>query len=319
LIEKIKNGLNKRKVKLFLVLLLCSSLAWFISNLGEQYTNNGTFDIYYGSTPDSLLLNSVSKRNIKVRLRASGFQFLMFGFKNKSVAVDLSELENRGSKFFVSPIAYRSQIENQLSKFITVLDMDRDTLFFDFQRLYKKKVPVIANVTIDLEQNYLMDKGYILMPDSITVIGAKKEIDTLKGISTQAMILSHTASDVSKELKLSLPSNLKNTKYSNRSVTLSAKIFRFSEKIFKVPVEVVNVPEGVEIRTFPEMASVLCRGGLNVIKELTVSDFVVAADYLSLRDKSENILELKLVKKPNTPNLVQLKEDKVEFILKRQQ
>ncbi|MBC8769467.1 YbbR-like domain-containing protein [Arenibacter sp. BSSL-BM3] len=318
MIDKIKNGLNKRKVKLFLVFLLCSSLAWFVSNLGEQYTNNATFDIYYGSTPDSLLLNSVSKRNIKVRLRASGFQFLMFGFKNKTVVVDLSELERRGSKYFVSPLTYRSQIENQLSKFITVVDMDRDTLFFNFQKLYRKKVPVIPKVTIDLDQNYLMDKSYTLLPDSITVIGPKKEIDTLKGISTQALVLPHTTTDVSKKLKLDLPGNLKNTKYSERSVTISAKIFRFSEKVFKVPVEVVNVPEGVEIRTFPEMASVLCRGRSSAIKELSVTDFVVTADYSSLRDKSENILELKLAKKPDSLNMVQLRENKVEFILKRQ-
>ena len=318
MIDRIKNGLNKRKVKLFLILLLCSSLAWFVSNLGEQYTNNATFDIKYGSTPDSLLLNSVSKRNIKVRLRASGFQFLMFGFKNKTVVVDLSELEKRGSKYFVSPLSYRSQIENQLSKFITVVDMDRDTLFFNFQKLFRKKVPVIPKVTIDLDQNYLMDKSYTLLPDSITVLGPKKEIDTLKGISTQALVLPHTTTDVSKSLNLVLPAHLKNTKYSDRSVIISAKIFRFSEKIFKVPVEVVNVPEGVEIRTFPEMASVLCRGRSSAIKELMVTDFVVTADYLSLRDKSENILELKLAKKPDSLNVVQLRENKVEFILKRQ-
>ncbi|SMG28029.1 CdaR family protein [Arenibacter troitsensis] len=318
MIEKIKNGLNKRKVKLFLVFLFCSSLAWFISNLGEQYTNNATFDIHYGSTPDSLLLNSVSKSNIKVRLRASGFQFLMFGFKNKTVEVDLSELEKKGPKFFVSPSTYRSQIENQLSKFIRVEDMDKDTLFFNFQRLYKKKVPVIPKVTIDLEQNYLMDKNYSLTPDSITVMGPKKEIDTLTGITTQTLMLPHTTNDISKKLKLNLPANLKNTKYSDHNVTLSAKIFKFSEKVFKVPVEVVNVPEGVGIRTFPEIVSVLCRGRLSSIKELSVTDFVVIADYSNLRDKNENVLDLKLIKKPDSVNVVQLRENKVEFILKRQ-
>ncbi|MCK0191819.1 hypothetical protein [Arenibacter sp. F20364] len=318
MIDKIKKGLNKRKVKLFLVFLLCSSLAWFISNLGEQYTDNTTFDIYYGSTPDSLLLNSVSKRNIKVRLRASGFQFLMFGFKNKTVVVDLSELEKKGSKYFVSPTTYRSQIESQLSKFITVEEMDRDTLFFDFQRLFKKKVPVLPKVTIDLEQNYLMDKSYTLLPDSITVLGPKKEIDTLTGIATQTLVLPRSTSDISKELKLNLPTSLKNTKYSDYSVTLSAKIFKFSERVFEVPVEVINVPEGVGIRTFPEKVSVLSRGRLSTVKELGVSDFVVTADYANLKDKDENVLELKLTKRPDSVAVVQLRENKVEFILKRQ-
>ena len=318
MIDKIKNGLNKRKVKLFLVFLLCSGLAWFVSNLAEQYSSNATFDIYYGNTPDSLLLNSVSKNNIKVRLRASGFQFLMFGFKNKTVEVDLTELEKKGAKYFVSPSTYRSQIENQLSKFIRIEDMDRDTLFFDFQRLYKKKVPVLPKVTIDLEQNYLMDNNYSLLPDSITVMGPKKEIDTLTGLTTEILVLPHTTNDISEQLKLNLPANLKNTKYSHHSITLSAKVFKFSEKVFKVPVVVINVPEGVGIRTFPEIVSVLCRGRLSAIKELAVTDFVVTADYSSLKDKSENVLDLKLTKKPDSVNVVQLRENKVEFILKRQ-
>ncbi len=318
MIDKIKNGLNKRKVKLFLIFLLCSGLAWFVSNLAEQYSSNATFDIDYGSIPDSLLLNGVSKSNIKVRLRASGFQFLMLGFKNKTVEVDLFELEKKGSKYFVSPSVYRSQIENQLSKYIGVEDMDRDTLFFNFQRLFKKKVPVLPKVTIDLEQNYLMDNTYTLLPDSITVMGPKKEIDTLTGLTTQTLVLPHTTSDISKKLKLNLPSDLKNTKYSDHSVILSAKVFKFSERVFKVPVEVVNVPEGVGIRTFPELVSVLCRGRLGAIKELSVTDFVVTADYSGLRNKNENVLDLKLTKKPDSVNVVQLRENKVEFILKRQ-
>lgn len=318
MIDKIKNGLNKRKAKLFLVFLLCSGLAWFVSNLAEQYSSNATFDIHYGSTPDSLLLNSVSKNNVKVRLRASGFQFLMFGFRNRTVEVDLSELEKKGSKYFVSPATYRGQIENQLSKFIRIEDMDGDTLFFDFQRLYKKKVPVLPKVTIDLEQNYLMDNNYSLLPDSITVMGPKMEIDTLTGLATETLVLPHTTSDISKQLKLLLPAHLKNTKYSQHSITLSAKVFKFSEKVFKVPVVVINVPEGVGIRTFPEIVSVLCRGRLSAIKELAATDFVVTADYSSLRDKSENVLDLKLAKKPDSVNVVQLRENKVEFILKRQ-
>ena len=62
----------------------------------------------------------------------------------------------------------------------------------------------------------------------------------------------------------------------------------------------------------------LCRGRLRAIKELAESDFVVTADYSNLRDKNENVLDLKLTKRPDSVNVVQLRENKVEFILKRQ-
>jgi hypothetical protein len=66
------------------------------------------------------------------------------------------------------------------------------------------------------------------------------------------------------------------------------------------------------------MVSVLCRGRLSSIKELSVTDFVVTADYAGIRDQNENVLDLKLTKKPDSVNVVQLRENKVEFILKRQ-
>ncbi len=318
MIDSIKKGINKRKAKLFLVFLLGSSLAWFVGKLGDQYTNSATFDLYYGGTPDSLLLNSVSKKNIKVRLRASGFQFLMFGFKNKTVEVDLSELEQKGSKYFVSPSRYRNQIENQLSKFISIVDMDRDTLFFNFQRLYTKKLPVLSKVTLDLDQHFLMDKEPQLRPDSITVIGPEKEIDTLNSVFTRSLVLQKLNSDVSRDVKLNLPKELKNTKFSHTQVKVSAKVFKFSERVFEVPVEVANVPKGVVVRTFPETVSILCRGRLSHIKELNKTDFAVTADYVNIKENSDNVLELQLTQRPDSITVVQLRTNKVEFILKRQ-
>ncbi|MCM4169744.1 hypothetical protein KCTC52924_03943 [Arenibacter antarcticus] len=318
MIKHIKNGLQKRKVKLFLMFLLGSSLAWFISNLAEQYTNDTTFDLSYTSAPDSLLLKKVSKKNIKVRLRASGFQFLVFGFKNKVVTVDLSNLGKRGRKYYMSPMDYRGQIESQLPNFINIVDMDRDSMFFNFQKLTKKKLAVVSNVNIDFEQHYLLDRDVTLIPDSITVIGPESEVSELKSIPTKKLSFANLTGNFSKTVDLQLPTHLKNTTFSSKKVKVEGEIFKFSERILTIPINVINVPEGVVVRTFPETAEVLCRDRLVNLKKLKSTDFEVSADYAQFEENGDNILELEITKKIESLNVVQLKEDKVEFILMKQ-
>ncbi|GGW43180.1 hypothetical protein [Arenibacter certesii] len=318
MINIIKNVLQKRKVKLFLIFLLGSSLAWFISNLAEQYTNEATFDLHYHSSPDSLLLKKVSKKNIRVRLKASGYQLLVFGFKNKVVNVDLSALRERGRKYYMSPMDYRGQIENELSKYIEILDMDRDTMFFSFQRLVKKKVGVASMVNIDLDQHYLLDKDVKLTPDSITVIGPEIELADLEFIPTKNMTLTKLTGDFSKTVDLELPTDLENTTYSTNQIRVEGEVFKFSERILTVPINVINVPEGVVVRTFPETAEVLCRDRLVNLKKLKENDFEVSADYALFDENDDNILNLEITKKMESINVVRLKEDKVEFILMKQ-
>lgn len=318
MINKIKNGLQKRKVKLFLIFLLGSSLAWFISNLAEQYTSDAKFDLRYNSSPDSLLLKDVSKNDIKVRLRASGYQFLMFGFKNKVVTVNLSALEQRGGKYYMSPADYRTQITNQLSRFIEIVDMDRDTMFFNFQKLITKKVAVVSNINIDLEQHYLLDKDILLIPDSITVTGPEDVIADLQNIPTKKIRFAKLTGKFTKNVALQLPGDLKNTNFSHQSISVEGEVYKFSERILTVPIKVINVPDGVVVRTFPETAEILCRDRLVNLKKLKATEFEVTADYAQAIANGDNILELEITKKIESLNAVRLKEDRVEFILMKQ-
>lgn len=318
MIDNIKNALQKRKVKLFLMFFLGSSLAWFISNLADQYTNDAVFKLSYHSNPDSLLLKKVSKENIRVRLKASGFQFLMFGLKNKRVHVDLSTLEQRGQKYFLSPKAYRGQIENQLSNYMQILDMDQDTMFFNFQKLIKKKVPVASNISIKLEQHHLLDGDMEIIPDSITVIGPENEVKELSNVPTKERSFNNLMGPFTKKVDLKLPAALKNTTFSADQVAVEGEVFRFSERILTVPILIKNVPEGVVVRTFPETAELLCRDRIEVLKELKASDFEVSADYAQFKGEGDNILDLEITKKIDSVNVVRLKEDKVEFILMKQ-
>ncbi len=317
MLKRIKSGLNKRKVKIFLLFLICSGLAWFISKLSDSYTSRTTFDLVYTNVPDSLLLTNASKKYVDVKLKASGFQFLWFNFKNKKVKIDVSAMEYRGSSYFVPQNVYTRQIDRQVGS-MTLLDIDKDTLFFRFSEVYNRKVPVISSASIELVQNYLLQGGVLLQPDSITVRGPKNEIDTIKEVQTLKMVLPEIASDFSKNISLYKPAALKNTTFSENTVRISGKVFLFSEKEIKVPVTVVNLPEETQVKTFPSTVTILCKAQRDALKDLKASDFELIADYASVKDNGNNTMGLQLRKKPKTVFSTRLLEIEVEFILSRE-
>jgi len=297
--------------------LLCSSFAWFLSKLSEPYTSRTTFTVEYKNVPDSLLLTSVSKKNIYVRLKASGFKFLGFSFSRQKVVIDLSSLEKNASSFFVPPRAYQNQIENQLPNTMELSGIDKDTLFFKFQKIISKKVPVISKVDIGLVQNHLLE-DFKISPDSITVSGPESEINNIKFINTEVKVLPELTSAFSNTIKLKKDEALKNTTLSKNNVKISGIVFRFSEKIIKIPVEVINVPNDIKIKTFPNIVSVLCRAKLNILKNIKVTDFQLVADYSIIKDSNTSVLSLRLMQKPAKIHSVDLMESEVEYILKRE-
>ena len=310
-------GSTKRRIKIFLIFLLCSFAIWLISKLSEDHTDKAKFDLVYINVPDTLLLTGASKDKIDVTIRASGWQFLGFNFKTKEIPIDLSALQFSGSKYFAVQETYGNQITAQLSGSMTLLQMDRDTLFFDFDPIISKVVPVTSQLQIDLAQNYLMDGSLEVDPDSVMIRGPSQEIDTIKTIKTVAVKLTDIAEDFTRTLPLIKSDSLKNTVFINDEVTITGRIFRFSEQVIQIPVEVVNLPAGMQIRTFPATVGVLCKAKVEELKALNPNDFRIVADFNEAKEDSQ-FLRLELVLQPESIPSIQLLDSQIEFILKRE-
>ncbi|MFK5972728.1 MAG: CdaR family protein [Flavobacteriaceae bacterium] len=318
MIQKVKKALKKRKVKLFLIFLLCSVLAWFMNKLSESYTSATTFDLEYVAVPTRFLLKRTSKDQVDVKLKAVGFKFLGFNIKKKKIKIDLSQIQKRNSRYFISPNVYRKQIERQLSGSMTLLEIERDTLFFDFYELSSKTVPVITRVQLIFAQNHLLEEALKVEPDIITITGPKNEIDTIENVQTEKLDLSGLTSDFSHKVKLYKAKELKNTSFSFTQVTVQGRVSRFSEKIIAVPIKVINLPEGMQIKTFPDRVSVLCRARLSELSALDSSDFQITVDYSEISENSsEEMLFLKLSMIPEKVFSANLLENQVAYILNR--
>ena len=303
---------------MFSLFLLCSFLAWFISNLSDTYESRAYFTINYRNLPDSLLLGKNSDHLIEAKLRTSGFQFLYYKIFKSRIDIDVSEVEFQNGGYVLSEEILKRQMDQQLSQNISLLDLDRNRLEVDLYQVDSKKIPIKAKLGLQLEQNYILDGKIKITPDSIEVKGPSNEIDTIKFVETSPIQLNNVNADFSNEVGLLFPKGLDNSIFSIGRVTVSGKVSKFSEKVFEVPIQVINIPQGYQIKTFPDVVTVLCKATIERLKELSASDFEIVADYSQLMGSESSTLFLEIKESPEKVYDVKLESNTVNFVLEQQ-
>lgn len=313
----IKKGLSKRKVRVFFLFLLASSLIWFLSTLSQTYTAKTVFDLNYSNSNSKLRLMKAFTDQVDVKLQTVGFQFLGFNFKKRAITLDLAGVQKVGDKYYLLHDEYRNQIEKQLSSPMQLLEIDSDTLFFDFLEMASKEIPVESDIKINLAHNYLLDGALKIEPSMVTVIGPKNEIDTIVVAHLARPDLPEMTENFSIKTDIFKSSELKYTSYSSDIVRIEGKVSKFSEKIVNVPIHVINQPNGRLVRTFPDEVSILCKARIEELKNIDSKDFRVIADYSQSRNARSNSLALTIEKKPTKIFMATLMETKVEYILNK--
>lgn len=317
-IQRLKKVLNRRKVKLFSGFLFCSFLAWFISNLSESYNDFATFNLRFVNIPEDYMLIKASKEKVDVRIEALGFQLLGFSFRNKNVDIDMSSVEKNKGRFYITNTVYQKQLSKQLSNSIRLLEVERDSLFFDLKEISSKEVPVKPFVQMNFEQNYHLEGNLTTEPSFLTIRGPKDEIDSIRFISTPEVVFSNLDADFSRTVSVVKSDSLVNTSFSTESVRITGKVAKFSEKIIEVPVQVINLPQKVSIKIFPENVSILCKAKIEILKNLKGADFKVVADFSRVSGEGDKKLPLQLLENPENVYSANLVETEVEYILKRE-
>ncbi|NND14708.1 MAG: YbbR-like domain-containing protein [Eudoraea sp.] len=313
--KKIRQGLNQRKVQIFLLFLVVAFLLRSVSKLSEEYTKQSTFWISYSSQPDSIRILPSTRDQVPVRLKGSGFTFLAYSLNPKAIKLDLSDVNFRNNTYYVPSSAFEGQIRDQLSGSMQLLDVGIDTLFIECIAVIEKEVPVEVRGSYSATQNHLIDGPVKILPKTVTLVGPRTEIDTIKKVRTLAVEHLDLTEDFNFKEELIVPENLLHTTISPSQVEITGTVYKFSEKLIDVPVTVLNVPAGMEIKTFPEQVQVLCRAKLDRLKTLTASDFTVSADYNTVQ--KEQLLQVSIQEQPKDIPSAQLLDTHLEFILRR--
>ena len=189
-----------------------------------------------------------------------------------------------------------------------------DTLIFEFSAVQSKKVPVKPNLGYELEKQYMLKVPVKVEPDSITITGPGKILDTINFIQTDLLKLKKVSGPVIRNLIIKKTSD--QLRYSESRVVIRLEVEQYTEKTLKVPVIPVNVPDSLTMKVFPAQISLSFRVVVSEFDKITHDQFRIFADYRDLVPGKEN-LKVILSRFPLFIEQIRLQPETVEFILER--
>jgi hypothetical protein len=315
--KTINNKLKSRQNQRFNVFVLFLFLSFLISLL-VKLSNPHTLTIKFQLSPTQLESNELiilnKPKSVDITLNGRGFELLKYYIKKPIIEVDFSLLRKNNCKYFWLKSDQIDRINDHFDSKILVKSITPDSLIFPFDSQFIKKVPVNILVESTFAVGFDLIDEFKSYPDSVFITGPKSTLDTITDISTNQIKLNDINSTIKLLVDLKIPSNLSPLRFSHQSVSIVGRVDKFTEGLVNVPVNIVNIPDSLNINFFPKEVSVSFYSSLKAFSEISKTDFKVECDF-NLINNDNNFLYPILVKKPLSIKTAELKINKLEFVI----
>lgn len=288
------------------VLLLLNKLSQ------DDYKGEVAARVTYVNYPQGKIPVAPLPDELKLKVETTGFKLLWARtVKKPKVQIDLSRLSgvNRTATNIFKP-----QISSQLSGGYLLESIIPDTLYFQFENSLTKKVPVLGNIQISFKRQFDFKEATLIKPDSVTITGPEKLVDSIKGWYTEKLTFENLDVSMQNEVALMQPGQ-PTVRVSPEKVNYVITVEEYTEKILEVDIQKVNMPEAKEVNIYPRKVKVACRVGLSNYEQVNAESFIVVADFSSVDFKKSKYAKVELKQAPSFVKNLDYSPKSVEYII----
>jgi hypothetical protein len=320
---KEKGGISiNREVVVFSFFLLLAFIFWYLNSLEKTVEYNMRYPVRYINLPEERVLEVDLPASIDIYLKGPGYSMLKLKLAgNRSpVILDVSTINYRrvpGSRtfsYYIITTGLIPKLRNQLRTECEISSIKPDTLFFSFDRIITKKVQVTPQIEVSTEKQYLVKGNILAYPDTISITGPKRILDTINSVKTKFKKLRGVNETISKGFALVTPEGCT---ISSRKVTLTIPVEQFTEAEINVPVKILNCPDSITIKIFPDIVSVKCLVAIGDYKKFEEIPFEVVLDLAKADLNSSEKIPIGFRNIPPYVSSLRVTPSKVDFLIEK--
>ena len=304
------NIFNYKTFNNFFIFLLISILFSTIVKLTKVHTKSISYKINLVDIPDNKIISNQSVDSIKLTVSSFGLDFIKYYLSNQVINISSKDILDNSQSYVITQSNSYSQIDNFITPEFELISINFDSLFFDYDRLRTKNVPVVLNSSINFSQGFDYFKNFTLTPDSISVIGPELVLESINAVTTKELILDNLKSSIDQNLLLDIQNT--NLKYSNKFVKLLIDVEKSTESILDIPVSIINIPKDIKLNYYPKMIKISFTVSLDNYQNYTSKDFKIICDFnqISLDGK----LTPKVINQPNLIKNLRLINNEIQYV-----
>lgn len=308
-----------RHIITYLICVVIAATLWFLNALNKDYTAVVSYPVKYTNLPQGKHLTVDLPSTVSLEVRAKGFallghristSFLPITFNVNTFSNHLLE-KNEVFEYTLNTNEIKDKISTQLNPDIKLQDITPAVIEFKFARSVNRKIAIRPTVAYTLKRQYILNK-IIATPDSISVSGPSTIMDTLRYIPTIPVKLKDLEKSVIKEVELA---DINGCTYDKIQIKLDLQVEQFTEAQKTFEIKMINVPDSLYVRLFPDNVSTTYDVGLSNYDKITNQDFTFYIDYK--QTVLSSYLDVKIGKTPAFIKNLTYTPQKVEYIIER--
>jgi len=281
----------RKKILMFSVFLLISVFIWLLNAMSKNYTSVIEYPLVYTDFPDDRVFVGEMPENLDLGINASGYALLRYKIFKKPVpisfkvsAFNLNRPDQDNFKVHILTRDLRGQISSQLDPELQLLEIQPDTLHFEFAMSVSRMIKVRPDFHFEVDKQFTIKDEVLISPDSILVTGPDVVIDTLRYVYTERKEMGLLTKGFSDKVRLKEIADLE---YAKAKVNCSIELERFTELQLSIPIEVMNLPEEIILQTFPSRIKLTCKVGLSKYERMDGNLFRAVVDYDQINDRTK--------------------------------
>jgi hypothetical protein len=285
-----------------------------LTKFSKEYTDTIQANLIYQNIPDRITI--VGDRTVMVRfnITTNGFESLFYKIKKPKIELNVSSYYKEGLKSIsLSNDDLVHILNDQISNNNSVRSVSGDGLTIYLDSIISIKLPVIINSNIQFKEGFKGVGDFVIEPDSIIASGPREALSSMNHIISEKLNMGDVDNTIEKEIKLISPEN-ENIKIDPSNVMAILKVEEFTQKQLILPVELINIPEGLTVKLLPENISITFDISIEDFNTITQSDFRLFCDFTS-RDESNNTLTPIIDKYPEYISNLVLDSQRIEYLI----
>ena len=297
-------------------------MLWLLNQLEERYVTRIAYPVAYFDFPGEMVVVGDPVSKLDLKLSGQGFNLLEYKLRRKMKPLEIKIRSNdlktqphaSSLTYYLPTSSLQTRIIQRLGPEIDVVDIAPDTLFFEFAKQTRKKVPVKPDIHYSFDKQMML-KGHVhIVPDSVMVSGPESVLDTLDQVKTEHMEFSELTGSVQALLKVKKAH--KKVSYSSEQIRISIPVEQYTEGTLKKNISVINCPDSLVVRLFPSMVRITYLVGLSNYEEVIPQLFKVYVDYKDIKEEQEK-LRVVLDKAPDYLKSYSYMPRRVDYIIER--
>jgi hypothetical protein len=312
--EKLKND---KRIVVFSVCLLIAASLWFLHAMGKDYSTSLTYSVKYVNPPENLFLANTPPSKLELNVEAHGFTLLRhkLAFSFSPIVLDLlaisQSLESANNEYRVPSENLIRRIGTQVSKEITINGVSPQNISLVFDKLNTKKVSVLPQVELNLKPQFSLKGKVEAKPDSIEITGPAAVLNTIDVLKTEKLVFEGLDKNTERSVPVTHPDN---TNISPEKVMVHIPVEKYTEKELTLPVQVIHLPEDVNLKLFPPNIKVTVMVGLSEYENVSSRDFSATVDYNQAL-AGENHLEVSVETSKAYVQLMKIVPNSIEYLI----